>query len=178
MDKGFVLWFTGVVLDDMTEIARLIEGRLLEIGGKVELLDPENIEENLCGRTGSGDVDPAARIRSVAFVSELLSRNGIVSIVSCEAPLREMRDQVREALGDFVEVYVKSQKENSYEGRFEAPHKTEVELNMDETDNEAACIHILKTLQVLGFIPDLTGQEYSEDEEEEVKKRLEDLGYI
>ena len=38
---------------------------------------------------------------------------------------------------------------------------------------------IIRTLELMGYIPaGDTEQEYSEEEEEEIKKRLADLGYI
>jgi hypothetical protein len=38
---------------------------------------------------------------------------------------------------------------------------------------------IIRTLELMGFIPAAgCEREYSEEEEEEIKKRLKDLGYI
>ena len=38
---------------------------------------------------------------------------------------------------------------------------------------------IIRTLELMGYIPaGETDQEYSEEEEEEIKKRLADLGYM
>jgi len=37
---------------------------------------------------------------------------------------------------------------------------------------------IIRTLEVMEFIPRAVGADYSEAEEETIKKRLKDLGYI
>lgn len=178
MDRGFVLWFTGVTLHNMKEIARLIETRLLEVGANVELLDAESMKEKLFNNFSGEQVDSDAAARFAAFTAQLLSRNGVISIVACHAPAREIMDQARQEVDDFIEVYLKSQKESSFEGKFEAPHKAEVEINIDVAGIEEACNQVLKTLEVLDLVPSLTGGEYSENEEEEVKRRLQDLGYI
>ena len=48
----------------------------------------------------------------------------------------------------------------------------------EETADESLA-KILKTLELMGYIPAAEGgTEYSEEEEEEIKKRLADLGYI
>jgi adenylylsulfate kinase len=39
-------------------------------------------------------------------VAHLLSRNGVIVLVSAISPYREIRDEVRARIGDFVEVFV------------------------------------------------------------------------
>lgn len=178
MDRGFVLWFTGIALQEMTEMARLIETRLLEVGANVELLDSESLGERLFKADHAGHIDGIALAKVAAFAAELLSRNGIISIVNCDASDKAIRQQVRSEVEDFVEVYLKSHKESSHGENFEAPSRPEVEIDIDHVNIETACNQVLKTLEVLGLVSNLTDQDYSEDEEEEVKKRLQDLGYI
>jgi len=47
-----------------------------------------------------------------------------------------------------------------------------------DLDVEQAVRKAVITLEKLGWIPKTGAEEYSDDEEEEVKKRLEDLGYL
>ena len=55
---------------------------------------------------GFSKEDRDTNIRRIGFVSDLLTRNGVVSIVSAISPYREVRDEVREQIGDFIEVHV------------------------------------------------------------------------
>jgi hypothetical protein len=57
--------------------------------------------------------------------------------------------------------------------------KPEVVVNTAEETIEESAGKILRTLELMGYIPaSESEQEYSEEEEEEIKKRLADLGYI
>ena len=43
----------------------------------------------------------------MAYVSKLLSRNGVVAIVALISPYRAFREHARNEIADFIEVYVK-----------------------------------------------------------------------
>jgi len=45
-------------------------------------------------------------VRRVAFVCELLSRNGVIAIAAAISPYSAMRQEVRSRIASFVEVYV------------------------------------------------------------------------
>ncbi|MDQ7064907.1 MAG: adenylyl-sulfate kinase, partial [candidate division KSB1 bacterium] len=47
-------------------------------------------------------------IRRIGFVCHLLTRNGVVAIAAAISPYKAVRQEVREMIGDFVEVYVKA----------------------------------------------------------------------
>ena len=50
--------------------------------------------------------DRNENIRRIAFLAKMLTRNGIVVLVSAIAPYREARDEARRSIGHFLEVYV------------------------------------------------------------------------
>lgn len=67
----------------------------------------------------------------------------------------------------------------SLDDPYEEPEKAEVVVNTAEETIEESLAKILKTLELMGYIPASgSDSEYSEEEEEEIKKRLADLGYI
>jgi adenylyl-sulfate kinase len=45
-------------------------------------------------------------VRRIGFVCELLSRNGVIAMVAAISPYRAVREEVRAAIPNFVEVYV------------------------------------------------------------------------
>jgi len=89
-----------------TTAARLLEARLRALGARVEVLDGDLIRTRLSRGLGFGRQDRDENIRRIGFVCELLSRNGVIVIVSAISPYRELRDEVRSQIPQFVEVYM------------------------------------------------------------------------
>src|SRR5256884_454558 len=106
---GLTLWFTGLSGAGKSTIAQIVEAELRERGEKVEVLDGDVVRTNLSKGLGFSKEDRDTNIRRIAFVADLLSRNGVVSITAAISPYREIRDEARALMGDrFVEVFVKA----------------------------------------------------------------------
>ena len=104
--KGFTLWFTGLSGAGKSTISERIFHRLKSAGAKVELLDGDVVRTHLSKGLGFSKEDRDTNVRRIGFVSELLSRNGVIALVAAISPYREVREEVRERIGSFVEVYV------------------------------------------------------------------------
>jgi adenylylsulfate kinase len=61
---------------------------------------------------------------------------------------------------------------------YEEPVNPEILLEADKEDVEQCTKKILRTLELLEWIPKVAGSDYNEEEEEKITKRLKDLGYI
>jgi adenylylsulfate kinase len=72
----------------------------------LEVLDGDVVRENLTKGLGFSKADRDENIRRIGFVSNLLTRNGVIVLVSAISPYRAVREEVREQIGDFIEVYV------------------------------------------------------------------------
>ena len=108
-DKGFTLWFTGLSGAGKTTISHLVETELRDRGSRVEVLDGDVVRENLSKGLGFSKEDRDTNIRRIAFVANLLSRNGVPVITAAISPYREIRDEARQMMGErFVEAYVKA----------------------------------------------------------------------
>jgi adenylyl-sulfate kinase len=107
MHKGFALWFTGMSGAGKSTISALIERRLRESGAKVEVLDGDVVRTHLSKGLTFSKEDRDENIRRIGFVAELLVRHGVVAIVAAISPYRAVREEVREKIGNFVEVYVR-----------------------------------------------------------------------
>jgi len=106
MHKGFTLWFTGLSGAGKSTISELVFARLRQSGAKAELLDGDVVRTHLSKGLGFSKEDRDTNIRRIGFVCELLTRNGVIAVVAAISPYREVREEVRRQIGNFVEVYV------------------------------------------------------------------------
>ncbi len=105
--RGFTLWFTGLSGAGKTTLANALYDELKHRRGlKVELLDGDVIRQNLSKGLGFSKEDRDTNIRRIGFVCHLLTRNDVIAIASAISPYRAVRDEVRQMIGRFVEVYV------------------------------------------------------------------------
>jgi len=104
--KGFTLWFTGLSGAGKSTISERIYKRLRNEGAKVELLDGDIVRTHLSKGLGFSKEDRDTNVRRIGFVSELLSRNGVIALVAAISPYREVREELRGVIGNFVEVHV------------------------------------------------------------------------
>ena len=197
--KGFTLWFTGLSVAGKTTLAHIVEAEMRRRNLKIEILDGDVVRTNLSKGLGFSKEDRDTNIRRIGFVCHLLSRNGVAAISAAISPYREIRDEVRKMIGDFVEVYVHCPLEvcakrdvkglyakamsgeipvfTGVSDPYEEPLNPEVLVDSSKETPEESAQKILKKLEELGYLPK-TDEVYSEEEEEEVKGRLEELGYF
>lgn len=198
--KGFILWFTGLSGAGKTTLARLIETELRNRGHKVEVLDGDLIRTNLSKGLGFSKADRDTNIRRIGFVCDLLARNDVVAIAAAISPYRDVRDEVRHQTGAFVEVFVKcpisvlSERDakglykkalageikhfTGIDDPYEEPLAPEVVVETDSETPEQSAARILARLEVLSLIAPAATFGYSDADEEEVRRRLEALGYV
>lgn len=103
--RGVTVWFTGLSGSGKTTISQALEKKLRAAGAKLEVLDGDIVRTNLTKGLGFSKEDRDENVRRIGFVSHLLTRNGVIVLVSAISPYRDVRDQVRQRIGDFVEVY-------------------------------------------------------------------------
>lgn len=107
MREGVVVWLTGLPGSGKTTIARALAAQLRDEGVPVEILDGDEIREALSPELGFSPEDRKLHNRRVIYLAGLLSRNGVVTLVSLISPYRAVRDAARQSLGRFIEVWVK-----------------------------------------------------------------------
>jgi adenylylsulfate kinase len=177
--KGFTLWFTGLSGAGKTTLARLVEIELKNRGHKVEVLDGDIIRTNLSKGLGFSKEDRDTNIRRIGFVCHLLSRNDVVAIAAAISPYREIRDEIRQQIGDFVEVYVhcpidvlaerdvKGLYKKALAGEiknftgiddpYEEPVNPEIIIHSDSETPEESAARIVTRLEVLGYVTEGEG---------------------
>jgi adenylyl-sulfate kinase len=130
-DKGFTLWFTGLSGAGKTTISKLVAEELQARGSRLEILDGDVVRKNLSRGLGFSKEDRDTNIRRIAFVADLLSRNGVPVITAAISPYREIRAEARELMGErFIEVFVKASvevcAERDVKGLYEKAFKGEI----------------------------------------------------
>jgi len=108
MEKGFVLWLTGLPGSGKTTITNTLAPLLKEEGLRVEVMDGDEVRKSLSSDLGFSKEDREEHARRVTYVSKLLARNGVAVIVALIAPYRSFRQRVREEIENYVEIYVKA----------------------------------------------------------------------
>ena len=174
MGGGFTIWFTGLSGSGKTTISRLVEAELQKRGFPVEVLDGDVVRQNLSQGLGFTKADRDTNIQRIAFVSKLLTRNHVVTLVAAISPYREAREAARKEIGNFVEVYVKCPLETcmardakglykkALEGAipyftgisdpYEEPLEPEIVLHTHQETPEESAVKLLRRLQELRYI--------------------------
>src|SRR6188472_4359859 len=108
-EQGFCLWFTGLSGSGKTTITTLLVKEIRRRGSKLEVLDGDIVRENLSKGLGFSKEDRDTNIRRIAFVADLLSRNGVPVITAAISPYAEIRGEAHELMGErFIEVYAQA----------------------------------------------------------------------
>jgi len=105
---GFTLWFTGLSGAGKSTLAAAVSAELRRSAIPVEVLDGDEVRQNLSRGLGFSREDRDINIRRIGYVAKLLTRNGVAVITAAISPYRAIRDEVRESIGAFIEVYVKA----------------------------------------------------------------------
>lgn len=171
---GVTVWFTGLSGAGKTTISRAVEKELRDRGYGIEILDGDIVRENLTKGLGFSKEDRDENIRRIGFVAHLLSRNGVIVLVSAISPYREMRQEVKQRIGDFIEVYVNAPlavcEERDVKGLYkkaragqikhftgiddpyEVPANPNVECHTDIESVEESVAKVLHKLESAGYI--------------------------
>ncbi|HEX2880533.1 MAG TPA: adenylyl-sulfate kinase [Polyangiaceae bacterium] len=115
--SGFVVWLTGLPCSGKSTVASALGARLRgndmgssQIGStglrSIEILDGDEFRRELCQELGFSREHRDVNVRRLAYVAALLSRNGTGVIVAAVSPYRQARQEARERIGRFIEVYV------------------------------------------------------------------------
>lgn len=108
--SGATVWLTGLPSAGKTTIARRLGDRLKAEGHRVEVLDGDEIRRFLSAGLGFSREDRNTNVQRIGLVSEVLARNGVLSVVPVIAPYADSREAVRkrhEASGTpYIEVHV------------------------------------------------------------------------
>lgn len=197
MSSGITLWFTGIPASGKSAIAREVRDLLANRGLPVELLDGPEVRQSLSRGLGFTREDREENVRRIGYVAKLLSRNGVIAICASVSPYRATREEIRQHVTNFVEIYVECPiqvaEQRDTEGLYaqaragviedftgvsdpyEPPERPEVHIRSHEESVASAAVKVVKTLELLQLIPTVDD---GFPDAEELRRRLRGLGYI
>jgi adenylylsulfate kinase len=174
MAQGFTVWLTGLSGAGKSTIADELARQLREREIGVEVLDGDVVRTNLSKGLGFSKEDRDTNIRRIAFVAQLLTRHGVAVISAAISPYRAVRDEARQMIGNFVEVYVQCPLEElvrrdvkglyakalrgeigNFTGvsdPYEAPEHAEVVVQTDHESVASSVARILAALEAKGYL--------------------------
>ena len=181
-------------------LAEKLSDKLNTMGYKTELLIGGEIRRHYEQGLGFSKEEVYQNIRRICFECKMLTENDVVAIAVTISPFKDLRDECREEIGRFIEVYHKCPmeelKRRDSKGFFvsaergeikdvagvsypyEEPDKPEVLFEADKESIEQGMEKILATLFMLGYVTETRESILSEEEEAAIRERLKDLGYL
>ena len=199
---SFTLWFTGLSGAGKSTLSWNVYLEIRRRGLKAELLDGDLIRSNFSQELTFSRRDRDINVRRIGFVSHLLNKNDVVSVVAAIAPYANTREQNRQLLDNYLEVFVncplevvekrdvkglyrrarKGEIENftGISDPYEAPQNAEVVVFTSTESVPESVAKVVDLLEERGFIPRPDGCEivnFSEEDEKSWRERLVDLGY-
>ena len=141
------IWLTGRAGSGKRTVARAIVAELRERGVPTTLLD----EAGVAGRLVDG---PDA----LAWCCSLLVDNGVRVVVAVPAPLRDDRELLREAVPEFLEVFldappdVCATRAGRADDEYEAPYAPELRVPTHGRDAAASAAQVLSFLEDRGVV--------------------------
>ena len=160
------IWFCGNEEEKLTTIAEFVGEELINRDKYVELIVESEVREILGRGLKDTPEDRSIFADRLGFLGNLLHRNNIFAlIVSKDVSLND-----RKALKENYKNYFQVNLENK---------DSLCDLNLDiKEDLKTKAKKIIECLINQKIIPEQAQEVYSEEEEEEIRKRLEDLGYV
>jgi adenylyl-sulfate kinase len=175
MTQGFTVWFTGLSGAGKSTISEIIADELRQRGHKLEVLDGDVVRTNLSKGLGFSKEDRDINIRRIGWVCEVLTRNDVVAIAAAISPYRAVRDELRQQIGRFVEVYVECSIDHLAERDVKGLYKKALAGEISNFTGVSDPYEPPLAPEVICYSD---GRETPQESAARVIARLEELGYI
>jgi len=201
--EAFTIWFTGLSGSGKSTLSRRTYLEIKRRGLKAELLDGDIIRTNFSQELGFTKRERDINVKRIGFLSWLLNKHGIVSVVAAIAPYEETRQINRKLIPNYIEVFCNCPLEvvekrdpkglyararrgeiphfTGISDPYEPPRNPEVICRTDQESIEESFAKIIGYLERKGLIPMQPLTEIDlvalEEEERLLRERLRTLGF-
>jgi adenylylsulfate kinase len=175
VEKLFILWFTGLPSSGKTTLAESLKKEfLLNNSIPLTILDGDAVRQNISKGLGFSKADRHTNNLRVAEKALEIAEEGNPVCVSLISPYRKTRQEIREKINNFVEVYIKcplevcEQRDTkgmyrlAREGKiknftgiddpYEEPSNPEITVETDKQGVKNSVDTIINQLEALGYI--------------------------
>lgn len=199
---SFTIWFTGLSGAGKSTLSRHVYMEIKRRTFKAELLDGDLIRTNFSSELSFSRAHRDVNVKRIGFISYLLNRNDVISVVAAIAPFEEARATNRELLGNYVEVFcdcpletvekrdvkglyarARAGKIDNFTGisqPYEPPQAPDVICQTGQETVTQSVRKVLAFLEQAKHLPpakDCARSDYSRYDEEAWRERLRRLGY-
>lgn len=103
---AFAVWITGLPASGKSTVAVSLKAQLENRGVDVAVLESDALRPILTPHPRYDEEERETFYRQMVFVGALLTRHGVPVIFDATANLRRYRDEARQQIAKFLEVYV------------------------------------------------------------------------
>jgi adenylylsulfate kinase len=173
---GFTIWFTGLPCSGKSTISLILAETIRKERGKIEIMDGDVVRTNLSKGLGFSREDRETNLNRIAFVCNLLTRNGVPVIAAAISPFENCRQWARDLIGEnYIEVYARCPLEKCIErdvkgmykkalageikgftgidDPFDEPTDAQVVCDTDQETPEESAAKIVTYLREHGYLP-------------------------
>jgi len=104
--NGFTVWFTGLPSSGKSTLAKVLRDEIEKKNRHVEILDGDEVRLRLSKGLGFSKEDRDENIRRISYVAKIITRCGAVALTCAISPYKSIRQEARQEIQDFVEVFV------------------------------------------------------------------------
>lgn len=173
-DRGFAVWLTGLPASGKTTLAHALADALQRRGIHAQILDSDDLRQVLTPEPTYSHDERDWFYRVMAYIGQLLTQNGVNVIFAATANRYAHREQARELIPKFMEVFVCCSLETCMA-------RDEKGIYQKALSGEATTVPGVQAPYEIAAPPDLTvdTEERTPQEcAELVISRLEELGFI
>lgn len=189
------IWITGLPSSGKRSLATAIADHLRARGQMAEVIDSGRLRRTPLGASlGFSRDDRDTNVRRHAMAAAMLTRNGVVAVVSAVSPYRATREAIRSELGEFIEVWVSTPAEvciqrdlggnwaralagelegfTGVDAPYEPPVSAECEADLTDEPVDVAALRVLAI-----YDAHRSASQTLEAESDSLTAHLDELGY-
>jgi adenylylsulfate kinase len=106
IENAFAVWITGLPASGKSSLVAAVVARLAARGVEVAVLESDVLRKIFAGQPNYDEEGRDAFYRQMIYVGTLLIEHGVPVIFDATANRRSYRDQARERIPRFLEVYI------------------------------------------------------------------------
>ena len=129
--KGFTVWVMGLSASGKSTVTEHLFEMLRErIDKRTYVMDGDYMRATINRDLGYERAERNEASERMAYVARILNDNGVVCLVSNISQDREIRQRIREIIGDFhlifLDTHIDVCRERDYKGNYEKAHRGEL----------------------------------------------------